>query len=144
MTLTQVVMDTNVLLSGLRSRAGSAFVFLQNIGRGYFDINLSVPLVLEYKDVLLRQLPFLPPLTPADIDTLLDYYCSVANLHEIYYLWRPILRDPKDEMILELAVKAQCDFIVTFNKRDFLGIEQFGVVALTPKEFLGHIGVWSL
>lgn len=92
----------------------------------------------------MRQLPFLPPLTPADIDTLLDYYCSVANLHEIYYLWRPILRDPKDEMILELAVKAQCDFIVTFNKRDFLGIEQFGVVALTPKEFLGHIGVWSL
>lgn len=136
-------MDTNVLLSGLRSRTGSAFLFLQHIGKGYFDINLSVPLILEYNDVLLRHLSLLPSLTPADIDALLDYYCSIANLHEIYYLWRPVLRDPNDEMILELAVKAQCDFIITFNKRDFIGIEQFGIDTVTPKEFLLQIGVWS-
>ena len=58
-------------------------------------------------------------------------------------MWRPTLRDPSDEMLLELAVKAQCDNIVTFNKRDFQGIDQFGLVAVTPNEFLREIGSHS-
>ena len=112
----------------------------QLIGKELFEINLSVPLVLEYQEVLLQQLPNLQ-LNETDIETLVDYFCSVGEEHEIYYLWRPILRDPSDEMLLELAVKAQCDFIVTCNKRDFQGIDKFGLVALTPNEFLKEIGV---
>lgn len=141
MSVPQIVIDTNVLIFGLRSRRGSAFVLLQHIGRGYFEINLSVPLVLEYHDVLLRHLPDLPSLTETDVEDLLDYYCSIGHQHQIYYLWRPILPDPADEMILELAVKAQCDYLITFNKRDFQGAEQFNVVTLTPGEFLKRIGV---
>lgn len=137
----QVVVDTNVIVSGLRSRKGSAFILLQHIGKGKFDINLSVPLILEYQDVLFRQLPSLSSLTTADIEDLLDYYCAIGHLHEIYYLWRPILRDPRDEMVLEVAVKAQCQHIITFNIRDFAGIEQFGLTVLTPSLFLRQIGV---
>ena len=60
---------------------------------------------------------------------------------KIYYLWRPFLSDPRDDRVLELAVTAECDFIVTFNKSDFRGVEQFGLEALTPQEFLRKIGV---
>ena len=140
MALMQIVIDTNVIIAGLRSRRGSSFQLLQLIDKGLFEINISVPLILEYHDVLLRQLTQLQ-LSQTDIEDLIDYYCSVGKSHEIYYLWRPTLRDPNDEMLLELGVKAQCDFIVTFNKRDFKGIEQFGLVAITPFECLEKLGV---
>ena len=107
-----------------------------------FEINFSVPLVLEYEDVAKRP-DLVPNLREQDIDDILDYLCSVAHRHTIFFLWRPFLKDPKDDMVLELAVEAQCDFIITFNQKDFVGSEQFGIVALTPQEFLRKIGVIS-
>lgn len=139
MSISEVVIDTNVLVAGLRSRNGRSFKLLNLIGKGRFNINLSIPLLLEYEDVLTRQLPHLS-ITKSDISDLLDYYCAVGRGHQIYYLWRPTLRDPSDEMLLELAVKANCDGIITFNKRDFIGSEQFGVALYTPGEFLAQIG----
>ena len=65
----------------------------------------------------------------------------MANLHEIYFLWRPYLPDPQDDMVLELAVNAGCKYIVTYNKRDFRGAETFGIEVVTAKEFLEKIGV---
>lgn len=138
MSRLQIVMDTNVLISGLRSNKGAAYKLLQLIGTGAFEINISVPLIMEYEDVLQRQLPNLS-IDAADVASLIDYYCVVGRQHEIFYLWRPTLRDPNDEMLLELAVKAQCDYIITFNKRDFQGSEQFGVSLATPQEFLKHL-----
>lgn len=79
-------------------------------------------------------------LTYADVDDILDYLCSVANRREIFFLWRPFLNDPKDDMVLELAVEAGCDCIVTFNTRDFAGVGQFGLRTVTPREFLREIG----
>ena len=76
-----------------------------------------------------------------DVDGLLDYLCSVARLQEIFFLWRPLLVDPKDDLILELAVASRSDAIVTFNERDFRGAEQFGIRVLTPGTFLKEIGV---
>ena len=135
----QIVIDTNVIIAGLRSNRGPSFQLLKLVGTGPFDINISVPLILEYEAVLLRQLSFLS-LAEGDIGDLLDYYCAIGRQHEIFYLWRPMLRDPADEMLLELAVKAQCDFIVTYNVRDFVGSDQFGITILTPKQFLQKIG----
>lgn len=135
----QIVVDTNVIVAGLRSNRGSAFQLLQLIGTGIFHINISVPLILEYQDVLLRQLSVLG-FSKEDISDLIDYFCSVGQQHEIFYLWRPTLRDPEDEMLLELAVKAQCDYLVTFNVRDFQGSDQFGIKIVTPNEFLKEIG----
>lgn len=76
----------------------------------------------------------------SDIDDILDYMCAVGEHREIFYLWRPFLRDPSDDMVLELAVESECDFIVTYNTRDFEGIGQFGVMAITPQQLLLRIG----
>jgi hypothetical protein len=59
---------------------------------------------------------------------------------EIFFLWRPFLCDPKDEMVLELAVKAGCEIIITYSTRNFAGVEQFGLKLLEPSEFLRLIG----
>lgn len=60
-----------------------------------------------------------------------------------FFLWRPFLKDPKDDMVLELAVEAQCEYIVTFNQKDFVGSDQFGIAVVTPQEFLRKTGVIS-
>ena len=139
----QIVLDTNVFYAALRSRRSASHRLLQEIGRNdAFRIHLSVPLVLEYEETAKRNARALG-LTHADIDDILDYLCSVAGLHTIFYLWRPYLPDPVDDMLLELAVEAGCQRIVTFNKRDFRGSEQFGVGAVTPQELLREIGVVS-
>jgi putative PIN family toxin of toxin-antitoxin system len=136
----QIVIDTNVLISALRSQQGASFRLLSLICESsLFDINISVPLILEYEDVTKRYLKEMG-LTQKDVSDIIDYLCSVGNRRRIYFLWRPLLKDPKDDMILELAVEAQCDYIISFNKRDFVGIQQFDLQALTPQEFIKIIG----
>lgn len=139
MTKAEVVLDTNVLVAGLRSRRDTAFTLLSLVGTGRFDIALSVPLVLEYEDVLLRQVEE-SWLKESDVEGLLDYLCAVAIRQQIFFLWRPHLRDPKDDMVLELAVAADCKAIITYNRRDFAGAENFGLGVLTPAEFVDEIG----
>lgn len=131
----RIVLDTNVVVAALRSRRGASNKLLSLVGSGRFDAVISVPLVLEYEDVLLRQLEHLP-YTADEIKEIIDYLCAACEPQAIYYLWRPILRDPKDDMVLEVAVAAGCDTIVTFNVRDFQGAERFGLLVQTPAEFL--------
>lgn len=100
---------------------------------------LSVPLVLEYEAVLKRQTRVLG-LTLEDVDGLLDDLCRLGEQQLVYYLWRPTLRDPGDELVLELAVAAGCPQVVTHNVRDFAGSEQFGVEIFTPQQWLTKIG----
>jgi len=135
----QIVVDTNVLLSAVRSQFGASFRLLSLIEDSRFQTNLSVALALEYEDVLKR--PALNPnLTVQEVDDILDFLCQNASLREIFYLWRPTLRDPKDDFVLELAVESNCDYIVTFNTKDFAGAEKFGIKAVKPNEFLRIIG----
>lgn len=136
----RIVVDTNVVVSGLRSRHGAAFLLLAEIGRGRFEIALSVPLVLEYEDALARHRQ-VTGLSDADVDAVLDYFCKVAHLQPIFFLWRPFLPDPKDDLLAELAVAASCEAIVTYNVKDFTGIERFGVAVVPPVAFLRNIGV---
>jgi putative PIN family toxin of toxin-antitoxin system len=141
MSAFDIVMDTNVLYSALYSSEGASYILLQQVGRHPgFQIHLSVPLVLEYEEVIKRDSRILG-LTYQDIDNIIDYLCSVAELHKVFYLWRPVLSDPDDDMLLELAVEAGCDRIVTHNTKDFDGIEGFGLGAVTPQHFLREIGV---
>ena len=134
-----VILDTNVLIAGLRSRRGASFALLERLGAGDFEISVSVPLVLEYEAVARRQSRELG-LTHDEIDIVLDFLCSVAHHRQIFFLWRPFLRDPNDDMVLEVAVEAGCTSIITFNLRDFAGIEQFGLTAVTPAQFLTLLG----
>jgi len=133
------VLDTSVLVSGLRSNRGASHRLLRLIGIGRFDLHVSVALVLEYEEVLKRKSHELN-LSGPDVDDLLDYLCSVAEHHEIDFLWRPFLRDADDDMLLELAVQSGCKVIITHNVRDFAGSESFGISAMTPRLFLGSIG----
>ena len=105
-------------------------------------MSVSVPLFLEYESVAKRISKSLG-ITYSDIDDILDYICHIASHRKIYYLWRPFLRDPGDDMVLEVAVESESDFIVTHNIRDFIGIEQFGIKAITPKQLLNKIGELS-
>jgi putative PIN family toxin of toxin-antitoxin system len=137
---TQIVIDTSVFVAALHSQLGASYRLLGLVGTGRFDINLSVPLVLEYEEVAKRALDQIG-LNPADVDEIIDYLCSVAVRRLIYYLWRPVLPDRDDDMVLEVAVAGECEFIVTYNEKDFRGAEQFGVSVISPQEFLKQIGV---
>jgi putative PIN family toxin of toxin-antitoxin system len=134
----RVVLDTNVLVAAVRSRRGASFQVLSRVGSGEFDITVSVPLILEYEDVLLRHLPA-TQLDETDIHSIIDYMCSVAVRQEIFFLWRPKLRDPADDLVLELAIAANCEAIVTHNVRDFANAYQFGVAVMTPGAFLNNL-----
>jgi predicted nucleic acid-binding protein len=75
----------------------------------------------------------------AEVTTLVDYLCATGTHQSIHFLWRPILRDPDDEFVLELAVAAGCQSIVTHNVRDFARAERFGVGVLRPGQFLHQL-----
>ncbi len=130
-----MVIDTNVLLSALRSQRGAAFRLVEKLGSPQFQPVVSTPLCLEYEDVL-RRPGLLPGVAAPDIDDFLDYFLSVSVECPIYFLWRPQLPDPKDDLLLELALAGDATYIITFNGRDFRGVDKFGIRAVTPGEFL--------
>jgi predicted nucleic acid-binding protein len=99
---------------------------------------VSVPLFLEYRAVLLRAENLLGR-TAMQAEGFLDFFLAASHLQEIFYTWRPVLSDPGDDMLLELAVAAGAKIIVTHNLRDFRGIEKWGVAALPPSGFLQEL-----
>lgn len=133
-------MDTNVLISGLRSPHGASYAILQQVGSGAFTFSLSVPLVLEYEAVAKEHARELG-LTYEDVDDVIDYLCREGEARSIFYLWRPVLKDPRDDMVLELAVEAGVDGIVTHNVRDFAEATRFGIRILRPGAFLRQLGI---
>ena len=135
----KIVIDTNVLVSALRSRRGASFKLVSVLPSDEFSMAISVPLVLEYEDALKRLES--SAITSQDIGNFVDFLCKIGHHQEIFFLWRPFLPDPSDDHVLEVAVAAGCEAIVTYNKRDFKGIERFGLRVLDPREFLSEIGV---
>ena len=100
-----------------------------------FNLCISVALVLEYEEIL-KKMRDPKKFSVQDIDDLIEYICSISQKYEIHYLWRPTLRDPDDEMVLEVAVASQADFIVTYNVKDFISSNFFGVKVIKPLQFL--------
>jgi putative PIN family toxin of toxin-antitoxin system len=135
----RVVLDTNVLEAAFRSKRGASFAVLSLVSSGRFEIAVSVPLVLEYEDVLLRRVGEAGR-TEESVRDVLDYLCSTGKQQQIFFRWRPTLIDPSDDMVLELAVAAGCDAIVTHNRRHYRGVHKFGIRVLSPAEFLEAIG----
>lgn len=131
-----ILLDTNVLVAALRSKRGASYLLLKMIDDERIGLHLSTPLIKEYEDVLNRSKH---GLDESDVEAVLDYLVLIAKTHKIYYLWRPILKDIKDDMVLELAVKAN-SMIITYNKGDFKESEQFNIAVLNLKEFLNMLG----
>jgi putative PIN family toxin of toxin-antitoxin system len=134
----RVVIDTNVLVAALRSRRGASFRLVELLGTGRFQPVISPPLCLEYEDVFRRR-EMLPGYSDQDISDFLDYFLSQCVECRIYFLWRPYLPDPKDDLVLELALAGGASVIITRNLRDFRGVESLGITAMTPNTFLGMI-----
>jgi len=136
----RVVIDTNVIFSGLKSNKGKSFQILQKIPDAIFDVEISVPLILEYEAILTNHFNIIG-LTKKDIDDFLNYICSIGNQSKIYYLWRPILKDPFDDHVLEVAVASYSNFIITHNIKDFDKAKSFNVYPITPGEYLEKRGL---
>lgn len=134
----RVVFDSSVLVAGFRSRQGASYRLLELLRAGRFEIAISVPLAFEYEAVLIRHADALG-LKREEAEGLVDYLCRVGHRQDIHFLWRPTLTDPRDEFILELAMAARCEAIVTHNVRDFAGIGSFTVRVLSPAEFLALV-----
>jgi predicted nucleic acid-binding protein len=129
-----------VLTAAARSRQGASFALVSSIPAPEFQPCLSVALYAEWQAVLTRPENLPPGLTPDDALSFLRYVASQSHLQEIYFLWRPFLPDPDDNMLLELAFAAHCRYIITHNVKHFHGSEQLGVTAISPREFLRLIG----
>ena len=137
----RLAFDTNVLVAALRSPMGASHELLRLLAMDRFEVIASVAMMLEYEAVLKRphQLAAFH-LSLHDIDIFLDGLASMVIPITPFFLWRPMLKDPADEHLLEAAINGQADIIVTFNLRDFRPAHRrFGVEVLTPQNTLKRI-----
>ncbi|MFH5805183.1 putative toxin-antitoxin system toxin component, PIN family [Alienimonas sp. DA493] len=130
----RAVLDTNVLVAGLRSARGASAAVLRGVVAKTVRPVVTAAVVLEYEEILTR--PGLCPLRPGDAERFLDDYCNYAERRTVYYRWPPSLNDPRDEHVLHAALAAGGCPIVTHNVKDFLAARRAGLTVLTPSEFL--------
>ena len=132
----RVILDTSVLVAAARFRDGASFHLLSMLPTSKFEIALTVALYTEWQSVLTRP-AHLPPGGNAEAAIgFLRYLASIAHLQDVHFLWRPFLRDPDDDMVLECAVASGSQYIVTHNVKDFKRAPELKVNAITPAEFL--------
>lgn len=131
-----IVIDTNVLVAALRSTTGHSRRLLRLVLCGKITAGVSVPLFLEYETVLTRPKHLAAfGLSEAETIEFLDGLAACLAPIEISYLWRPQLRDPADEMVLEAAANGGADHLLTWNTRDFGPAANFGITVATPAVF---------
>jgi len=136
----QAVLDTNVLVAAARSRYGASYALLRALREERFRLLASVPLFLEYEAVLKRPEQLAAGRrTAAMVGAFLDALSLRVEAVHLFYLWRPQLRDPADEMVLETALNGRADALVTFNVADFSPAERFGLPVWTPQVLLAKL-----
>lgn len=131
----KVILDTNIIFSGLYSSKGASFQAIKLLSQEKFEAALSVTLLFEYEDVLRRNAEMLN-LSLGQIEQVLDSICDICSHQKVHFLWRPFLKDPKDDHVLELAVAANADFIVTHNIKDFRHSDKFKIKTIPPGKLL--------
>lgn len=137
--VSRIVLDTNILVSAVRSNTGPSFALVQSIRRSAIGMCCSPALFLEYEDVIKRPDQLLASgLSLSDIDDILaDLALHIVPINT-HYQWRPQLRDPSDEMVLEAAANASAQAIVTYNLKDFAPARDFGILVLNPEQTFKH------
>src|ERR1700722_402896 len=116
----RVVLDTSVVVAALRTRLGAGNAVLRLVASRQLLLQATPPLFLEYEDVLKRPEQRLAHgLNVEDIDEFLAELAALIDPVEVHFGWRPQLRDPNDEMVLEAAINGQTDALVTHNVADF-------------------------
>ena len=134
--LGRTVLDTDVVVAAVRSDRGASRVLLTAALERRYPVMASVPLMLEYEAVLTRSEHLAAAqISTADVEVLLDAIAVVAAPIRISYLWRPMLPDPGDDLVLETAVNGRADVVITFNRRDFEpAAARFGLEVMTPAD----------
>lgn len=137
----RLILDTAVMVAAIRSDAGASRRLLVASLERRLTLLVSVPLMIEYRAVMTRsEYLEVSGLSVEDVNGLLDAVAAVAEPVRLLFLWRPAVRDPDDDMVLEVAVNGQADAIVTFNLRDFgNAAERFGVAVISPGEALKRL-----
>ena len=137
----RLVLDTNVIVTAMRSPKGASAALLMAARRERITILANVALALEYEATCRRaEHGVAAGLRPSQVNIFVDAVIAMVEPVETHFLWRPQLRDPADEMVLEAAVNGRASAIVTFNSEDFGGIPlQFGVEVLSPVDVLRRI-----
>jgi putative PIN family toxin of toxin-antitoxin system len=132
------VLDTDVIVAALRSSEGASAALLRAVRWKRAEMLLSVPLLMEYEATCrLAEHRLASGLSESEIEVFLDGLVFLGEPVETHYRWRPQLRDPGDEMVLETAVNGQARAIVTFNRRDYGEAPgRFGIDVLSPGEAL--------
>lgn len=136
-----IVLDTDVLVAGVRSATGASRVLLEAVERGLVTALASVPLMFECEAVLKREGQLTAAgMTEKEADAVLDMLAARLVIVRVSYLWRPQLRDPADEMVLETAINGRASMIVSFNLPDYAQApSRFGIEALRPGEALRRL-----
>jgi putative PIN family toxin of toxin-antitoxin system len=137
----RVVLDTSVVVAGLRTRLGAGNAVLRLVAQRQVVPLATPPLFLEYEDVLKRpEHRLVHGLVPEAIDEFLAELAALIEPVEVHFQWRPQSRDPNDEMVLEAAINGRADALVTYNVADFAGpAERFRVSVLRPAELLRKV-----
>ena len=132
-----IVLDTNVLVAGLRSSQGCSRRILQATLEQNLKVGASPALFLEYEAVLTREENLAAcRLNRTEMIEFLDALAGILMPVDLNFLWRPQLRDPADEMVLETAVNGQAETLVTWNTRDFLpAANKFELRVMRPDDF---------
>ena len=136
-----VVFDTSVVVAGLRTRSGAGNAVLRLVASGRLVALATPPLFLEYEDALKRAEQRLAHgLAPEGVDEFLSEFAALVEPVELHFRWRPQLRDPGDEMVLEAAINGEADALVTYNTADFAAAgDRFGIAVLRPAELLKKV-----
>ena len=134
-------MDTDAVVAGMRSPSGASAAILRAARQGETTLLLSVALALEYEFICSEaQHQLASGLSGREVDIFVNAVIALAEPVQTHFLWRPQLRDPGDEMVLEAAVNGRADALVTFNLRDFGSAPaRFGVELLLPREAIAKI-----
>ena len=137
----RIVIDTNVLLSALFSNKGKSFKLIELLGRRAVNEDkynvISVPLALEFEEVLLRPKNRVKYdyFTQEEILLIISDIVTISHKTKLHFLWRPFLKDSFDDKVLETAVNGQAKAIITYNTKDFAGVKKyFDIDILTPAE----------
>lgn len=132
----RIVLDTSVLVAAARSRKGASYQLVSLLPTLRFDFALTIALYTEWQAVLTRAEHTPPGVSVDGVLGYLRYLASLAHLQDVHFLWRPFLRDPDDDMVLECAVASGSQYIVTHNVRDFRRIAELKVQAISPADFV--------
>jgi putative PIN family toxin of toxin-antitoxin system len=137
----RLVLDTAIMVAAIRSDSGASRRLVVAALENCFTMLVSVPLLIEYQAVMRREEHLAASrLSVEDVESLLDALAAIAEPVWNAFLWRLILRDASDDMVLETAVNGRADALVTFNRRHFASVKKwFGIGVLSPTEAVNQL-----